>query len=152
MDFGGLDSGGGGVICSDNTSSTMFVASAETKQKWYGSGGFNKHERSSVTEDEWNKESKLAKTSDDFSSSKATMMFQQLPISHENQQMLSFSTPNSQNHVTMPYYNQHPTSAFARNTSGTLKDDKDPNFIVFVGFLVLESRFVFGCWNKSMLF
>lgn len=118
MDFGGLDSGGGGVICSDNTSSTMFVASAETKQKWYGSGGFNKHERSSVTEDEWNKESKLAKTSDDFSSSKATMMFQQLPISHENQQMLSFSTPNSQNHVTMPYYNQHPTSAFARNTSG----------------------------------
>lgn len=118
MDFGGLEtSSGGGVICSDNTSN-MFVASAETKQKWYGSGGFNKHERPSVNEDEWDKDKKLPKTTDDFSSSKPTMLFQQLPISHETQQMLSFSTPNSQNHVTMAYYNQHPSSAFARNSSG----------------------------------
>ncbi|MCD9645099.1 hypothetical protein HAX54_033775 [Datura stramonium] len=121
----------------------MFAAgSAETKQKWYGSGGFHKHERSSpgtVTEDDWNKDTKLAKTTDDFSSSKATMLFQQqlrtspllmrsnpsstnnLPISHESQQMLSFSAPNSQNHLTMPYYHHHhhqPSNAFARNYSG----------------------------------
>lgn len=119
MVVGGLDSGGGGVICSDNTN--MF-ASTETKQKWYGSSGLHKHERSST--DDWSKDTKLAKTTDDFSSSKATMLFQQhlrtnnVPISHESQQMLSFSTPNnSQTHVTMPYYH-YPSSAFARNSSG----------------------------------
>ncbi|KAM3342220.1 growth-regulating factor 1-like [Capsicum galapagoense] len=115
MDFGvvvgGLDSGGG-VICSDNTSN-MF---AETKQQklLYGSVGFNKHERSSVvtSEDEWNnKDTKLAKTTHDFSVSKPTMLFQQ-------QQMLSFAAPNNtQNHLTMSYY-QHPSSGFARNTPG----------------------------------
>ncbi|CAN4092191.1 unnamed protein product [Withania somnifera] len=103
----------------------------ETKQKLYGSGGLlQKHERSSA--DDWNKDTKLAKTTDDFSSSKATttMLFQQhlrntsstndvsVPISHESQQMLSFSTPNnSQTHMNMPYYH-YPSSAYARNSSG----------------------------------
>ncbi|CAN4122520.1 unnamed protein product [Withania somnifera] len=73
------------------------------------------------------KDTKLAKITDDFSSSKATMLFQQqlrntstnnLPISHESQLMLSFSSPNaSQTPVTMPYYH-YPSSAFPWNSSG----------------------------------
>nr|XP_016438848.1 PREDICTED: growth-regulating factor 1-like [Nicotiana tabacum] len=135
MDFGvvgGLDNGG--VICSDNTSNMFTTAAAaaasvETKQKWYGSTGFHKHERSSsattnttVTEDDWNnKDTKLAKTSDDFSSSKAaaaTVLFQQQLRSNctNSQQMLSFSSPNSQN-VTMPYYH-YTSTPFTRNSSG----------------------------------
>ncbi|KAK4348561.1 hypothetical protein RND71_031316 [Anisodus tanguticus] len=105
MDFGVMDSGGGGVnICSDNTSN-MFI---ETKQKSYGSSGYHKHDRS---EDEWNnnnKDTKLARTT----SPNLLMM-----RSNESHQMLSFATPNSQN-VTMPYYYQHPSNGFARNSSG----------------------------------
>ncbi|XP_060199292.1 growth-regulating factor 1-like [Lycium barbarum] len=100
MDFGVMDSGGGVNICSDNTS-YMFV---ETKQKLYGSSGFHKHERS---EDEWNKDTKLARTTSP----------NLLMRSNDSHQMLSFSTPNSQN-VTMPYYYQHPSNAFGRNSAG----------------------------------
>ncbi|KAK4352221.1 hypothetical protein RND71_027739 [Anisodus tanguticus] len=79
---------------------------AETKQKLYGSSGYHKHERS---EDAWNnKDTKLPRTT----SPNLLMM-----RSNESQQMLSFSTPNSQN-VTMPCYYQHPSNGFARSTSG----------------------------------
>ncbi|GLT93629.1 hypothetical protein SLE2022_114120 [Rubroshorea leprosula] len=129
MDFGvvGLD----GVVGSDTSATTTsglasLASDPETKEKWYGSG-FLKQERSCSNEDDW-RSSKLAKT-EDFSASKA-MLFQQrnsllrsnasiFPDVQQNQQMLSFCSPKSEDkcspNVTFPYF--HLTSpAFSINT------------------------------------
>lgn len=72
---------------SNTTTATAFPSSSdpETKQKWYGSGFF-KQERS-----------------------KSSSLF-----SDGQQQMLSFSSPNSQP-VTLPYYH-HSSTPYSRNT------------------------------------
>ncbi|CDP01011.1 unnamed protein product [Coffea canephora] len=144
MDFGvvSLDNGGG-LMCSETTgfasSNTLpttatTTSDAETKQKWYGSG-FLKQERSAGTttaaaaEDDL-RDLKVAKISpDDFSASKAMLFQQRTPLLRSNsscsnlfpeglghQQMLSFSSPNSQS-VTLPYYH-HPSSIVYSRTTG----------------------------------
>lgn len=126
MDFGGLDSGV--LVCSDSApTASVFsaVSDVETKQKWCGSAGFLKQERPSPAapaagEDDWReRETKVAKTS-----STATMLRTPLLRSNGNifsesgQQMLSFSSPNSQTAPLPSYYHQI-SAAFSRN-SGTL--------------------------------
>ncbi|KAL2529483.1 Growth-regulating factor 1 [Forsythia ovata] len=119
MDFGvvGLD----GVVCSTTatTNNNVFASenAAEAKHKWYGSG-FLKQERpaGTINEDEY-REFKLAKTA----SSEAMLLQERIPLLRSNsntlsegQQMLSFSSPNSQTD-TLPYY-QQTSSSFSRNT------------------------------------
>ena len=135
MDFGvvGLD----GLVGSDTGLASLgSVSDPETKQKWYGSGGFLKQERSGATEDDW-KSLKIAKT-DDFSPSKAMLLphrntllrsnatlFSDAGQQEQQQQMLSFSSPKSEplfmerssQNALFPYYHQsHTSSAYNRNT------------------------------------
>ncbi|KAA8528439.1 hypothetical protein F0562_035794 [Nyssa sinensis] len=116
MDFGavGLD----GLMGSDTGFAASLASDPDTKQKLYGSG-FLKQERSGTTEDDW-RSLKVAKT-DDFSASKAMLLQQRSPLLRSNnsilsdgQQMLSFSSPNSQT-VTLPYYH-YTSNSCSRNT------------------------------------
>lgn len=140
MDFGGVLDSGVVVACSDNNTATataaasttttnaLFSASsgavsdAETKQKWYGSVGFLKQERTSgvnhAAEDDM-RESKMAKTT-------AAALLRSPFVGSEAQQMLSFSSS--------PYYHH---ASFGGNSSGTIHI-KAPNFIVTRGaYLVM---------------
>lgn len=118
----GLDNGG--LMCSETGGfppSSLVYSDAETKHKWYGSG-FLKQERSWTGAEDDSRDLKVGKIgADDFSASKAMLPQQRAALMRSNsnnflpegQQMLSFSSPNSQT-VTLPYY--HPSSiAFARN-------------------------------------
>ncbi|KAK3004048.1 hypothetical protein RJ639_018360 [Escallonia herrerae] len=117
-----------GVVGFEDTSNSGFAAAsslaaasdAETKQKWYGSVR--------CSEDDW-RDLKVAKT-DDFSASKAMLQMKASLLNRSNtsttntslqlsdggsQQMLCFSSPNSQTLQSLPYY--HPTlSAYVKNT------------------------------------
>ncbi|KAK2977682.1 hypothetical protein RJ640_006022 [Escallonia rubra] len=117
-----------GVVGFEDTSNSGFAAAsslaaasdAETKRKWYGSVR--------CSEDDW-RDLKVAKT-DDFSASKAMLQMKASLLNRSNisttntslqlsdggsQQMLCFSSPNSQTLQPLPYY--HPTlSAYAKNT------------------------------------
>ncbi|KAI3460131.1 hypothetical protein Pfo_016794 [Paulownia fortunei] len=118
MDFGvvGLDNlvcSNSATAASNNGSFALENAAEANKQKWYGFG-FLKQERA-INEDDF-RDFKVAKTS---SSGEAML---KIPLQRSNssnlteghQQMLSFSSPNSQT-VTLPYYH-HTSSAFGRNT------------------------------------
>ena len=95
------------------------AASAEAKQKWYGSG-FLKQERS-ATEDDW-RCSKLPKTDDISSASKAMQLlhhrnsFLRSNTNFSDAQMLSFSSPKSDPPFPFSY---HSISPFAARTTGT---------------------------------
>ncbi|GLT54556.1 hypothetical protein SLA2020_277480 [Shorea laevis] len=122
-------------LMGSETGFSSLASDPETKQKWYG-GGFLKQERSSsgTFEDDW-RSPKLAKT-DDFSASKVMQQLQQrnallrsncslFSDGHQQQQMLSFSSPKSEpllveknshtHNASLPYF-QHPLSAYNRNT------------------------------------
>ncbi|CAI9115985.1 OLC1v1017021C2 [Oldenlandia corymbosa var. corymbosa] len=106
MDFGLISLDNGGLMCSGTTTTTTtttFSATSDAaeaaKSKLYGSG-FLKQERS------W------TGTEDDLRDLKVG----RISASSSGQQMLSFSSPNSQT-VTLPYY--HPSSiAYSRNVAG----------------------------------
>ncbi|XP_031125260.1 growth-regulating factor 1-like isoform X1 [Ipomoea triloba] len=119
MDFGGVLDSGVVVACSDTktatitaaaaTSNALFTAAseavseAETKQKWYGSVGFFKQERTSganhAAEDDM-RGSKMAKTT-------AAALPRSPFVGSEPHQMLSFSSSSSS-----PYY---PHASFGGN-------------------------------------
>ncbi|CAI9777200.1 unnamed protein product [Fraxinus pennsylvanica] len=118
MDSGvvGLD----GLVCltTATTTNNVFASenAAEAKQKWYGSGFFKQERPGTTNEDEY-REFKLAKTA----SSEAMLLQERIPLLRSNsnnlsegQQMLSFSSPNSQT-LTLPYC-QQTSSSFNRNT------------------------------------
>ncbi|KAK5832558.1 growth-regulating factor 1-like [Gossypium arboreum] len=121
MDFGVV--GFEGFIGSETATGFSSLGSdhQETSQKWYGSGGLFKQERSCNNEDEL-RSSKLAKIHDDFSGSSKPLMFHHRNTSlrsnasiffdeQEEQQMLSFSAPKpdalsvdrSSKNVTFPH-------------------------------------------------
>lgn len=127
MDFGGVSFDG--LMGSDSSFSSL-ASDPETKQKWHGAGML-RQQRSGNSEDDLRK-SKLAKT-DDFSASKAMLLQHKNALlrsscalfsdGHQQQQMLSFSSPksevlvaekNSQN-TPLPYFYQA-LSACTRNT------------------------------------
>ncbi|KAL4556518.1 hypothetical protein LXL04_039174 [Taraxacum kok-saghyz] len=103
MDFGVLD----GLVSSDNKKNTLSsCCDLDLKPKWFGSGGgFCKQENPFSTpatgtrEDEW-RDLKMAKIGDDDISRR----------SNAAQNMLSFSSPNTQT-ATFPYYARHNTVA-----------------------------------------
>ncbi|XP_019156789.1 PREDICTED: growth-regulating factor 1-like isoform X2 [Ipomoea nil] len=115
MDFGGVLDSGVVVACSDTktattaTSNALFTAAseavsdAETKQKWYGSVGFLKQERTSganhAVEDDM-RGSKMAKIT-------AATLPRSPFVGSEPHQMLSFSSSSSS-----PYY---PHASFGGN-------------------------------------
>ncbi|KAA8538266.1 hypothetical protein F0562_027911 [Nyssa sinensis] len=116
MNFGVL--GVDGVVTSDSGFASSLTSDQDSKQKWYGSG-FLKQERSGTTEED-RKNLKVAKT-DDFSASKAMLLQQRSPLLRSNnsllsdsQQMLSFSSTNSQA-VTLPNYH-HISNTHGRDT------------------------------------
>lgn len=111
MDFGFLGLDGFG--------SETTPTAAETKQKLYGSGFF-KQERSSCTDEDDYRCSKLVKTEDSSASKSMRSRFNTsiFPDVQQNQQMLSFSSPKLEDkcspNVTFPYFHLTPP-AFTRN-------------------------------------
>lgn len=119
------------LIGSDTSSFASLVSDPVNKDKWSGSNGLLKQERSGNNEDDW-RSSKVGK-SDDFSASKAMLLQQRndsllrsnstLFDGQQDQKMLSFSSPKSDSlslyrsseNVTLPYY-QLASSAYGRNT------------------------------------
>ncbi|CAH1443983.1 unnamed protein product [Lactuca virosa] len=104
MDFGVLD----GLVSSENHNKNTLISCCDLdpKPKWFGSGGgFGKQESpisalaTGTREDEW-RDLKMAKIGEDDISRR----------SNGAQNMLSFSSPNTQT-VTFPYYARHNTVA-----------------------------------------
>ncbi|CAI9303127.1 unnamed protein product [Lactuca saligna] len=104
MDFGVLD----GLVSSENHNKNTLISCCDLdpKPKWFGSGGgFGKQESpisalaTGTREDEW-RDLKMAKIGEDDISRR----------SNGAQNMLSFSSPNTQS-VTFPYYARHNTVA-----------------------------------------
>ncbi|CAA2971262.1 growth-regulating factor 1-like isoform X2 [Olea europaea var. sylvestris] len=119
MDSGvlGLD----GLVCltAATTTNSVFASenAAEAEHKCYGSGFFKQERRAGTTSEDEYREFKLAKTA----SSEAMLLQERIPLLRSNssnlsegQQMLSFSSPNSQT-LTLPYC-QQTSSSFNRNT------------------------------------
>ncbi|XP_019174776.1 PREDICTED: growth-regulating factor 1-like [Ipomoea nil] len=109
MDFGGVLGGLDTGVLPATASVFSAVSDVETKLKWCGSGGFLKQERppppAVAGEDDW-RETKFAKTS-----TAAILRSNANGVSESGQQMLSFSSANSQ---TLPLPSYH--AAFSRNS------------------------------------
>ncbi|KAL7175724.1 hypothetical protein ACSBR2_029335 [Camellia fascicularis] len=122
----GLEDGFVGGGSDPYTSFSSDAPPHTNKQKLYGSWLLNKQERPEE-EDDWRSSClKVAKTTtseDDFSASKAALLGSPLLRSNSSngQQMLSFSSPNSQA-VPLPYfqYQHHSsiTTTYGRDTTG----------------------------------
>ncbi|XP_031118724.1 growth-regulating factor 7-like [Ipomoea triloba] len=104
MDFGGVL---GGLDTGVLPATASVFSDVESKLKWCGSGGFLKQERPAP--DDW-RETKFAKTS-----TAAILRSNANPGSESGQQMLSFSSPNSQT-LPLPSYHHQISVAFSRNS------------------------------------
>nr|GMD93885.1 growth-regulating factor 1-like [Ipomoea batatas] len=104
MDFGGVL---GGLDTGVLPATASVFSDVEAKLKWCGSGGFLKQERPAP--DDW-RETKFAKTS-----TAAILRSNANPVSESGQQMLSFSSPNSQT-LPLPSYHHQISAAFSRNS------------------------------------
>lgn len=140
MDLGGAV-GLDGLVGLETGFVPLATTDPETQHKWYGYGVLKQERSGTITEDEYFRSSKLAKTDDDDNSASKAMLFHQRNSflrsnnvtlfpdgqNSQQQQMLSFSSPKSESllvdksspNATFSY-SFHPLSSSYNKNTGIL--------------------------------